>query len=54
MATFNADQTSPTLASEERASSVSGSDGENDNDTVSGTAGDGNASKKRKRSLKIS
>lgn len=52
MAAYDAGQISPTAASEERASSVSGSDGENDN--VSETPTGGNASKKRKRSLKIS
>ncbi|KAK5235351.1 hypothetical protein LTR47_003536 [Exophiala xenobiotica] len=55
MAAYDAGQispTPPTAASEERASSVSGSDGENDN--VSETPTGGNPSKKRKRSLKIS
>ncbi|EXJ82686.1 hypothetical protein A1O3_06500 [Capronia epimyces CBS 606.96] len=52
MTTFHAGQTSPAEASEDRNSSVSGSDAENeDPDTASHS---GNASKKRKRSLKIS
>ncbi|KAG9784905.1 hypothetical protein ABEF93_003398 [Exophiala dermatitidis] len=50
--TFNPVQTSPTEASEDRNSSVSGSDAEND--TPNNGPDSGNASKKRKRSLKIS
>jgi len=57
MTTFNGVQVSPTDASEveERNSSVSGSDAENDDPgTVETLDENGNPSKKRKRSLKIS
>ncbi|KIX03907.1 uncharacterized protein Z518_07460 [Rhinocladiella mackenziei CBS 650.93] len=52
MTTYNAGQTSPTDASEDRNSSISGSEVENDNPDKQPDRG--NASKKRKRSLKIS
>ncbi|EXJ69302.1 uncharacterized protein A1O5_07338 [Cladophialophora psammophila CBS 110553] len=55
MTTYTAVHTSPTDASEERNSSVSGSDAENDHDNADNTPENGTStSKKRKRLLKIS
>ncbi|ETI20421.1 hypothetical protein G647_08456 [Cladophialophora carrionii CBS 160.54] len=53
MTTYNGPQTSPTDASEERNSPLS-SDAENENDSPEDGLENGTASKKRKRSLKIS
>jgi hypothetical protein len=54
MSTYNGLQTSPTDASEERISPLSGSDAENENDSADDTLENGSATKKRKRTLKIS
>ncbi|OCT48311.1 hypothetical protein CLCR_03871 [Cladophialophora carrionii] len=53
MTTYNGPQTSPTDASEERNSPLS-SDAENENDSPEDGLENGTASKKRKRSVKIS
>ena len=54
MSTYNGLQTSPTEDSEERNSPLSGSDAENENDSLDDGLENGSATKKRKRTLKIS